>query len=57
MGGGGGREGMMLPRERNKLGQKTYTHKPVSPLMGLEAPCCGVGGVSGIFLLIIRFIF
>ena len=48
---------MMLPRERNKLGQKTYTHKPVSPLMGLEAPCCGVGGVSGIFLLIIRFIF
>ena len=33
-----------------------YTHKPVSPLMGSEAPCCG-GGVSGIFLMMIRFVF
>ena len=33
-----------------------YTHKPVSPLMGSEAPCCG-GGLSGNCLLIIHFIF
>ena len=31
-------------------------HKPVSPLMGSEAPCCG-GGLSGNCLLIIHFIF
>ena len=33
-----------------------YTHKPVSPLMGSEAPC-GSGGLSGNCLLIIHFIF
>ena len=33
-----------------------YTHKPVSPLMGSEAPCWG-GGLSGNCLLIIHFIF
>ena len=32
-----------------------YTHKPVLPLMGSEAPCCG-GELSGNFLLIIHFI-
>ena len=32
-----------------------YTHKPVRPLMGSEAPCCG-GELSGNFLLIIHFI-
>ena len=41
---------MMLIWEGNKLGQKRYTHKPVSPLMGSESPCCG-GGLSGISVL------
>ena len=27
--------------EGNKLGKKWYTEKPVSPLMGSEAPCFG----------------
>ena len=39
----------MLICEGNNLGQKSYVHKPVCPLMGSEAPCCG-GGVSGIYL-------
>ena len=47
---------MMLISKINKLGWKRYTHKPVCLLMGSEAPCCD-GGVSGIFLLIIHFIF
>ena len=33
-----------------------YAHKPVSTLMGSEAPSCG-GGLSGNCLLIIHFIF
>ena len=32
---------MMLIWEGNKLESKRYTHKPVSPLIGSEAPCCG----------------
>ena len=40
----------------NKLGLKRYTHKPVSPLVGSEAPCCGAG-LSGIFLLNIHITF
>ena len=36
------------------LGRKG-THKPVSPLMGSEAHCCGVGP-SGISVLIIHFL-
>ena len=47
---------MLLICEGSKLGQKSYTHKPVSPLMGSEAPGCG-GGLSGNCLLIIQFIF
>ena len=46
----------MLTWEGNKLGEKRYTHKPVSPVMESEAPCCG-DGLSGICLLIIHFIF
>ena len=41
---------MMLIWEGNKLGSKSYTHKPVRPLMALEAPCCG-GGLSGFYSL------
>ena len=33
-----------------------YTHKPFSPLMGSEAPCCG-SGLSGNCRLIIHFKF
>ena len=33
-----------------------YTHKPVSSLLGSEAPCCG-GGLSGYCQLIIHFVF
>ena len=47
---------MMLIWERNKLALKRDTHKPVSPLMGSEAPYCG-GGLSGNCLLIIHFTF
>ena len=47
---------MMLIWEGNKLGEKKYTHKPVSPLMRSEATCWG-GGLSGNCLLIIHFIF
>ena len=46
----------MLIWEANELGKKRYTHRPVSPLMGSEARCCG-GGLSGICPLIIHFIF
>ena len=46
----------MLISEGNQSGKKRYTHKPVSLLMGSEAPCCG-GGLSDICLLIIHFIF
>ena len=46
----------MLTWEGNKLGEKRYTHKPVSPVVESEAPCCG-DGLSGICLLIIHFIF
>lgn len=49
-------EGNDVDLEGNKLGKKWYTEKQVSPLMGSEAPCCG-GGLSGIYLLIIHFIF
>ena len=47
----------MLIWEGNKLGWKSYTNKPVSPLMGSEAPCGGGGGLSGNCLLIIHFVF
>ena len=42
-GGGGGVDDVDLGGY--KLGWKRYTHKPVSPLMRSEAPCCG-GGLS-----------
>ena len=45
----------MLIWEGKKLGWKRYTHKPLSPLMGSEFPCCG-GGLSGNCLRIIHFI-
>ena len=47
---------MMSISDGNKLEYKRYTHKPVSPLKGLEAPCCG-GGLAGNCLLIICLIF
>ena len=47
---------IMLIWEGNKLGWKSYTNKPVSPLMGSEVPCCG-SGLSGNCLLIIHFVF
>ena len=34
--------------EGNKLGQRRYTHQPVSPLIGSRAPYCG-SGLSTIF--------
>ena len=46
----------MLIWEGNKLGQKRYTHKPLSALMGSETPCCG-SELSGICLPIGHFIF
>ena len=47
---------MVLIWEGNKLEYRRYTQKPVSPLMGSEAPCCG-DGLSGNCLLTIHFIF
>lgn len=49
-------EGNDVDLEGNKLGKKWYTEKPVSSLMGSEAPRLG-GKLSGICQLIIRCIF
>ena len=49
-------EGNDVDLEGNKLGKKWYTEKPLSPLMGSEAPCFG-GQLSGICQLIIHCIF